>query len=586
MYMKKRLVLTFLVLASSCQATLEQEDIEVVLPQGSITGTRHVLGNGRRYYAFRSIPYALAPVGQLRFRDPVPAGNWSQPRNGSLVPRPCPQLNLVAQAKGKLEVVGKEDCLYLNVYTPNPLGSDLPVMVFIHGGAFQVGSILDTSPAPLMTEDVLVVTFQYRLGTLGFLSTEDSVLPGNLGLKDQTLALRWVKDNIQVFGGDPLRVTIFGTNAGGVSAHIQTIIPSAKDLVTGGILQSGTALSPWAFRKDHRRIAAGVGQLLNCSGTGTEVNDSGTEVNDLDTSALLRCLQSAKLESLVIAPTNFIEWSMEPVVMVPRVDGEYIPDDPVTLLKDNLTNKVNLITGINSHDGALTTTRIYHYNEIRKALVENFTRVGPVVMVFGEDEEDPTYLSSRIFHHYLGNLTITPDKAEALTQLITDRLFSLGNDQVALLQAGNALDEHRVYMYELLHLGQYQYLPTFNLRIAENWVTYGDELQYLFDSASGRNPLERPADLLLRRVMVKLWTNFAATGNPTPDQSLGFRWIPATKNCLRHLGLKPDASMSPDKRAQVRLFWNDLPTVQNKILFPEKFLPGLPLEPANPSPTC
>ncbi|XP_064080917.1 bile salt-activated lipase-like isoform X2 [Macrobrachium nipponense] len=455
-------------------------------------------------------------------------------------------------------------------------------MMFIHGGAFQVGSVRDTSPAPLLEEEsVVVVTFHYRLGTLGFLSTEDSVLPGNLGLKDQTLALLWVKNNIRAFGGDPGRVTLFGPNAGGVSAHLQTIVPSAADLVSGGILQSGTALSPWAFRKDHRRVAAEVAKLLNCSGTATDAN------SDLDSAALLRCLQETKLERLVVLPKNFIEWSNEPILMVPRVDGEYIPDNPATLLKQNLTNKANLITGINAHDGAITSLFVYHRDDLRQALIENFTRIGPLVLNFRDGDENPEYLARRAFHHYLGDFTITPAKADALTKLFTDRLFSTSSDRVALLQAGSAsTDVHKVYTYELRHLGQYKYLPTFGARLAEKWITYGDELQYLFDSVSGRMPLERPADLMLRHIMVKLWTNFAATGNPTPDQSLGFRWSPATKDSLRHLILKPDASMGDDERVKIRAFWDELPTVQNKILFPEKFHPGSSPQPVEPFGSC
>ena len=143
---------------------------------------------------------------------------------------------------------GSEDCLYLNVFTPNVLNNDQtslkPVMVWIHGGGFTEGdasTLID--PEYLLDQDVVFVSIQYRLGLLGFLAVENSTdLTGNLGLKDQQEALRWVQRNIVFFGGDPAKVTIFGVSAGAVSVHSQVLSPSANGLFRAAILQSGTAL--------------------------------------------------------------------------------------------------------------------------------------------------------------------------------------------------------------------------------------------------------------------------------------------------------------------------------------------------------
>ncbi|MPC17299.1 Esterase FE4 [Portunus trituberculatus] len=167
----------------------------------------------------------------LLHQNPEPADPWSGVRNGSLPIPKCPQLS--SRVPGAIE--GQEDCLYLNVYTPKPSPSNLPVMVYIHGGGFAISSAGEGgSPAPLMQKDIVLVTMNYRLGTLGFLSTNDNILPGNLGLKDQVLALQWVQDNIELFGGNPKQVTIFGVSAGGISVHFHILSPSSKgEVVTG-----------------------------------------------------------------------------------------------------------------------------------------------------------------------------------------------------------------------------------------------------------------------------------------------------------------------------------------------------------------
>ena len=144
-----------------------------------------------------------------------------------------------------------EDCLYLNVYVPaqndslNPT-TEYPVMVYIHGGAFTSGTALLSPGLVLPTYGVVLVTIQYRLGPFGFLSTRDSNSPGNYGMLDQVLALKWVNENIKNFGGDPNKVTIFGFSAGGASVGLHLLSPLSKGFFHGAISESGVDLSPWS----------------------------------------------------------------------------------------------------------------------------------------------------------------------------------------------------------------------------------------------------------------------------------------------------------------------------------------------------
>ncbi|KAG7153841.1 Venom carboxylesterase-6-like 8, partial [Homarus americanus] len=190
--------------------------------------------SSRALYAYQGIPFAKPPVGDLRFKDPVPSEPWEGVRDGTKLPEPCLQVSFFMFTSGVRvppeKLLGVEDCLYLNVYTPVDNGpkADLPVMVWIHGGAYFSGSTKEYLPLVILDHDVVLVVIQYRLGVLGFLSTEDSVIPGNFGLKDQTLALKWVQRNINNFGGDKTKVTIFGESAGGASVHFHMLSPKSK----------------------------------------------------------------------------------------------------------------------------------------------------------------------------------------------------------------------------------------------------------------------------------------------------------------------------------------------------------------------
>ncbi|XP_047106309.1 juvenile hormone esterase-like [Schistocerca piceifrons] len=207
--------------------------VTVSIPQGALRGRRLKTPSGRTYCSFQGIPYAKPPVGPLRFKSPEPPEPWSGIRNATKEGNIAPQIDFLMRSKTEYE--GDEDCLYLNVYTSKlPTGENaqlIPVMVWIHGGAFLLGSGNTELYGPdyLMEHDVLLVTFNYRLGVLGFLSTEDELVPGNAGLKDMVMALKWVKSNITRFGGDPGNVTIFGESAGSMSCHILSISSAAKE---------------------------------------------------------------------------------------------------------------------------------------------------------------------------------------------------------------------------------------------------------------------------------------------------------------------------------------------------------------------
>ncbi|KAK0175124.1 hypothetical protein PV327_008903 [Microctonus hyperodae] len=216
----------------------------VKIEQGQLRGVAEKNFNGKNYFAFRGIPYAKPPLGNLRFKDPELPERWFGVRDAFNFGDQCAQRDLMT-----CKMFGSEDCLYLNVYTPT-LNSLVPkaVMVWIHGGAFLCGSGNDDifGPEYLIEKDIVLITMNYRLGILGFLNADDEEAPGNQGLKDQVQALKWIQKNITRFDGDPNNVTICGGSAGGSSVHYLTISPLAQGLFHKAVIHSGTALNPWA----------------------------------------------------------------------------------------------------------------------------------------------------------------------------------------------------------------------------------------------------------------------------------------------------------------------------------------------------
>ncbi len=241
---------------------IESVDTEVTVSQGAVNGTLE-----SDMIAFRGIPYAKPPVGNLRFAPPEPADAWDGVLEADAFGNSCPQSG---SAFNGFEDSLDEDCLFLNVYTPER-GNDLPVMVWIHGGAFITGSGGSSyEPSRLVAEDVVVVTMNYRLGILGFLPVDG--LPegsGQYGLMDQQLALQWVQDNIEAFGGNPNNVTIFGESAGGHSVLSQLVSAGAntgsEGLFHKAIVQSG-AYQPTQIPQAYGEAAIGdpVVAALGC----------------------------------------------------------------------------------------------------------------------------------------------------------------------------------------------------------------------------------------------------------------------------------------------------------------------------------
>lgn len=291
--------------------------------------------------AFKNIPYAAPPVGDLRWRPPQPAPSWSGLRDAGNFGESCPQQYIKNLSTG-LGLPGSEDCLKLNVYAPAQSGKKLPVMVWFHGGGLIVDGTRDPqfTPINLIKNGVIVVTVEYRLGSLGFFASKELIEEakakgepvGNYGTMDQIASLKWVKKNIEAFGGDSNNVTIFGQSAGGRSVTWLMVSDAAKGLFHKAIAQSAQQ-SPLRGMEDKR------------FGLTPEVDIGAKYMSSLGVKSLAE-LRKLPVQKLVLDGSAYYAGEFGG----PFVDGQIIKGDPIPLFAAGKQAKVPFMIGTNSFD--------------------------------------------------------------------------------------------------------------------------------------------------------------------------------------------------------------------------------------------
>ncbi|MFE9132586.1 carboxylesterase/lipase family protein [Streptomyces sp. NPDC007355] len=444
------------------------DDTTVTTRYGQVRGTA-----GERADDYLGIPYAAPPVGGLRWKPPAAPARWTGVRDASAPGNPCMQTDS-STPWGDLAGPGtpSEDCLYLNVHTPaEPSLRDRPVMVWIHGGGFTIGSGTFYDGGELAARgDVVVVTLNYRLGAFGYLAhpglageSADGI-SGNYGLLDQQAALRWVRQNIAAFGGDAGNVTVFGESAGGGSVCQHLVSPRATGLFDRAIAQSGCGF-PLPTQESQKRTGATWAGSLGCTDVA--------------------CLRGKPAGELLTASTSLTaRW-------VPNVDGRVVPLQIGDALASGRFHRVPVLQGTTADEGRLTVASTYDLAG------RQLTAAGYPVAVralYGERAD-------AILARY--PLSDHGSPAEALGAILTDSQFACLQSRTARLMAGHT----RSYQYEFADRGAMDHLDLpvgFPLG-----APHGSEIRYVFGGVSGT-----PAQNALASTMLGYWTNFAHTGIP------------------------------------------------------------------------
>ena len=486
-----------------------QSGTQIQIESGEVDGES---ADGVR--AFRGIPYAEPPVGPRRFQAPEKIEPWSMPFDATGTPNTCPQL-----ATGSNAFEGDEDCLTLNVWAPDPAPSaPLPTMVWIHGGAFTGGSAEEPTyegDELVRTGNVVVVSMNYRLGPLGFLV--HPALSGeakNLGLRDQRLALEWVRDNVAAFGGDPKNVTIFGESAGGVSVCAHLTSSGSQGLFQRAISESGpcSALLPTLAQSEQQ--GADLAQAVGCT-------DEATAAECLRGKTAEELLKALPLKSGVFFG-NGASWG-------PLNDGDVLSENPEdVILKQGAS--VPVIFGSNANEGdlfvylaGLGTIGEPAYNTIAATFASGL----------GIPAQD-------LLDQYPAAAYPTP--ADALSDAIGDAGFVC-----PMRRAVRGITAH----------GGTAYLYHFTRAITLLGITksfHGAELPFVFGKPLSTFTPDSPEDAALSKAMQGYWTAFAASADPGGTVA----WPKYTETADEHLTLDHAIAVGSALKKDKCDFWDSI----------------------------
>ena len=464
----------------------------VTVSGGQVQGTN--LGQA---CSFLGIPYGASTAGENRWRPPQPAIPWGSVLN-AVTAANCPTISFFG---GTPAIGGDENCLKLNVWTPSPLpASAAPVIVWLHTGAFTgaSGNFAGHRGQALAAETgVIVVAPNYRLGPFGFLAhsalaAEDPTgATGNYGLLDQQAALRWVRDNIAQFGGDPHNVTIAGTSAGGQSVGLQLVSPGSEGLFHRAIIQSAYPTSRWRDVAEARQQGQAFELALGCSGSP----DALACMRSAPPAAVLTALSQASQQ--VLEPPGSTFWE-------PSVDGVVVPDQPRVLFESGVFHRVPTLVGFTRDEGwGAFITRSFS-SGVTVAQYESW-----VQSEFGAQAASVLALYAE---------PVNQPPIEAMARIVGDVQFICEARRLARAVERTGTPTF-LYSYE------YE-IDTLSL----NHVVHGVEGNILFRNNYGPPLFPAytllPPEIALHDTMAGYWTRFAATGNPNRGIDTAVSWAP------------------------------------------------------------
>ncbi|XP_065201843.1 esterase E4-like [Planococcus citri] len=536
-----------------------KDELYVTIPQGKLLGKEWISTfTGDTYYGFSRIPYAKPPVKELRFMPPQPADGWQGVRDATIEGDDCLQYSVF-----KLSLIGSEDCLHASIYTPEPpckITSPKPVIVIIHWGGHAWGSCSSKICGCvdfMMKSDVVIVAFNYRLHVFGFLNLGIPECPGNMGLKDQVMLLKWVQNNIKYFGGDPNNVTLHGISSGASSVHLHMMSPMSKGLFHKVILQSGYALNPiWSYQVSPYERALELANVLGYKGSKNPQqvlkffkSKNGADI--VNGSGVLRNIK--KTEDVI----RFEAFSFLP--SIERIEeGAFMLKTPREMFAD--MRPVPALLSMNQKEGMVV---ICADNNILKIV---FKKLGKSVKEnlwhYKITPDTLTMMTKKIRSFYFEQKNAPT--ADEIANLYTDMWFCEWNNMIDSLAAHP--DSPPVYIYHFTFDGEYNFSKKwFGHTVLEDikGAIHADDASYLLtyrilleDSDGNIEYKEKESEII--RKMVSLVTNFVKTGNPNSAATNEVYWKPFHPQNPSHLLFDENLSIVEDRINPERVaLWNE-----------------------------
>ncbi|KAM9858666.1 bile salt-activated lipase-like [Aulostomus maculatus] len=525
---------------------------------GLVQGQSHRMGLFRTVDVFKGVPFADVPG---RWEKPKRHPGWSGVLKATEYRERCLQVTLL-----QTKTQGSEDCLYLNIFVPQrrSLSTNLPVMVYLFGGAFLLGASNDVAILGDSLYDgkemadrggVIIVTVNYRVGAMGFLSTGDARLPGNYGLWDQHAAISWVRRNIEAFGGNPDNITIFGQSAGAASVSFQMLSPYSKGLFRRAITQCGVALSPWALQREPMALTKKIARKVGCWRSNEDDMLTCLKMTDP-----VGVTMAGKIDVLQLLGKGVI---MDLLELAPVIDGDFVPEEPSQLFHN--AAQFDYLAGVNSMDGHIFAGVDVPSINQKKA---NTTVEQVKGLLAGLTKEKGSAAVGMAYSVYSAHWGSAPEQAvmkKTVADIETDFLFLVPTQIALQLHANHTSGVHT-----------YSYLFDMKTRIPgfPRWVEaeHAEDLQYLFGKPFATPLVYFPRHRDLSSYMIAYWTNFAKTGDPSKgDSKVPVPWPPFTKHHQPYLTINhkmSKLSVSYDLRLNYVTYWTNtyssLPSVRRR----------------------
>ncbi|XP_045761418.1 cholinesterase 1-like [Maniola jurtina] len=511
--------------AASCSRT-ESRLVNII--QGPVRGYKQPDDD---IYIFYNIPYATAPTGSQRFKAPLPPPNWTEPYEAVDKEIICPQGNLMGFIHKPKRI--QEDCLVASVYAPNTEEKNIPVVVYVHGGAFFTGWGDFAVPKSLVkSKKVIAVTFNYRLGAHGFLCLGTKDIPGNAGMKDQVALLRWVNKNIASFGGNPEEITIAGFSSGASSVDLLMLSKMTDGLFKRVIPESGANIAAFSIQSDPIKNAKEYAMMLNF--------DKYDNINALQD--FYKTIGYEELHSVNVINRRDSTFLLSPCVERNLGEETFLEDNPVNILKKGNFKTVPMLYGFTNMEGLF---RVPLFEQWKVLMNEKFSNFLPADLKFNNDTEMEE-VAEKVRQFYFGAKYVEDETILGFVNYFADIMFTypILRSVKFQVEAGN----HEIYLYEYSYFDDTTpYIPHTSIRGAAHCAQS-------FAILDGVASVDENHSKSLR----ELWLNFMTTGKPVPSGTKLPAWPPVRADWSPHMSLNKTFELKGSLQKERALFWENI----------------------------